>query len=744
MGIGALSFLMFGNVLASTPLWTLTPVAGSQTTLSVSPTGSAVVQYTVQNHSNRIKNLVITPMPGVTQTTPCQLAPGSQCILNLAISGKELPANGIKTGPALCQADINGSPIPNQCYQPSANNSLNITVDSGPSQASIIEAGSPLTLATGGAPQAITITNTSSAIAYNIKAQLVGTALNGNVIQDATNCTVVQPGTMCSLIFTPLTTAVSLTSFPIEGENTNQVRGQIQITSPAIATISVIDSPLTLQATNGTPVMGTLIIKNNSQTITATNISADISGVLATAGVTEDNSNCLANGGLAPQAMCNLVFTPGSQAVTSTSVNIKGSNTTLTSANIAVNGVPQASITILSGNPLVLDTNGSGNMVIKNNSTTEYAVGIAPNFAGTGLAGLVSVSSNTCIISPTGIMPGATCTITFNASSTTQSATSFPIQGSNTTASNGSITITVPMTYTAYIPNFGDNIVNQCALNGSGDFSTCSQQTISSAASTFSQVKAVAINSTLTTPVAYFLKEDGAAGAIYVCPLTSGGGLATCTTFTDASLNNYGYDISINLANNIIYIPNSFLSGTVAQCVTDPTTGAVASCAPVVISGAGSFLGLTYRADKSIAYISESDSSSTPVVSLIRQCVVDGSGSLTDTCTTFSDPNIIFPQSVTINTAANIAYIPGNGSIIVQCDLDSSGYLIGTCATVTDAQFNGVNKIAIVGNYALMPNPNNNNVLSCPIVDGLITTPCITTNATEASYNMPYGIAISS
>ena len=96
MGIGALSFLMFGNVLASTPLWTLTPVAGSQTTLSVSPTGSAVVQYTVQNHSNRIKNLVITPMPGVTQTTPCQLAPGSQCILNLAISGKELPAKESK------------------------------------------------------------------------------------------------------------------------------------------------------------------------------------------------------------------------------------------------------------------------------------------------------------------------------------------------------------------------------------------------------------------------------------------------------------------------------------------------------------------------------------------------------------------------------------------------------------------------------------------------------------------------
>lgn len=72
--LSALSLLVLSNTYATTPLWTLTPAAGSSTTLNVLPTGTAVVQYVVQNQSNRAKNIVIQPIQGVTQAAPCQVA----------------------------------------------------------------------------------------------------------------------------------------------------------------------------------------------------------------------------------------------------------------------------------------------------------------------------------------------------------------------------------------------------------------------------------------------------------------------------------------------------------------------------------------------------------------------------------------------------------------------------------------------------------------------------------------------
>lgn len=366
---------------------------------------------------------------------------GSQCVLKLIISGSALPAEGIKEDPSLCQANSNNTPTPNQCYQPTISNQLNITLSTAPAQATISQTDSPLTLMVGGTPRAITITNTSSIIAQNIQAQLAGTTLDGNVIQDASNCVTLQPGASCSLTFTPLTTVVSLTSFPIMGSNTSQIQGQIQINAPAVANISVVSgSPLTLQATNDTPQTGTLVIKNNSSTITATGISADISGALTSAGVIENSLGCST---LAAGQQCNLEFTPGDQAVTSQTVNIKGANTSLTSAVIAVNGAPQAPIAITQNQSLTLGPNDTGSMTIINNSTTEYAKGIVPDFTNTNLSGNVSVSSNTCTVSTTGVAPGDTCTITYTANSNAVGSTSFPIQGTNTMSVLGNITINI-------------------------------------------------------------------------------------------------------------------------------------------------------------------------------------------------------------------------------------------------------------------------------------------------------------
>ncbi|KGP64109.1 hypothetical protein EP47_08170 [Legionella norrlandica] len=130
--VSLFSWLMLTVVQAAGPLWTIVPASGNNPTQTVPENGTAVVQYIVQNQSGKSKKLVIQSMPGITQTTPCLLAPkgraGSSCVLNLAINGRALPRSGIHSGPAVCQANPDGTPNPNQCYQPSAINSLNITV----------------------------------------------------------------------------------------------------------------------------------------------------------------------------------------------------------------------------------------------------------------------------------------------------------------------------------------------------------------------------------------------------------------------------------------------------------------------------------------------------------------------------------------------------------------------------------------------------------------------------------------
>jgi hypothetical protein len=420
---------------AGSPVWTFTPL--TQTTFSVTPNSSVTVQYRLTNQSTLTHVLMMQPVAGITQNTstgycanPFTLSYHQSCILNLQIQGGSLQGN-VNDEPIVCEQ---GGAL--QCYQPPVANRLSITLES---KINLTIGNTPLTLTVGSGSGGITITNPSTDITImNLQADLTGTALAGNVTQDASHCVNLLPGQTCTLTFSPHTNAVTLTSFPIVGTNANPAAGQIQIEAAVIATITVSGSPLTLQATNGTPVTGSLTVTNQSNTLTARNISADISGTLANAGVTENSSNC---NSVLPQQSCNLVFTPDDQAASSTNVTIQGSNTSVTSANISVNGPPQAPINITAGSPLALTTSGSaGTMTIQNNSTTENAVGIAANFTSTALNGLVSQTGTTC----SSVTPNATCTLTFTPGSTAVAQTNFPIQGSNTSSVTGAISITSP------------------------------------------------------------------------------------------------------------------------------------------------------------------------------------------------------------------------------------------------------------------------------------------------------------
>ena len=122
------------------PLWTYS--APSPSSVSVSAGGHATVTYTVTSHTNRSKSLVLQTnppapypsTPGITASACSLPVKGSTCTLTITIDGSQVPAGGIHGGPYLCQADSNGTPNRNQCYQPSDSNLLNITKSTAPLQ----------------------------------------------------------------------------------------------------------------------------------------------------------------------------------------------------------------------------------------------------------------------------------------------------------------------------------------------------------------------------------------------------------------------------------------------------------------------------------------------------------------------------------------------------------------------------------------------------------------------------------
>jgi len=113
-------------VHAGTPLWTFTPL--TQTTITVAANDTATVSYQITNQSRKTHTLAMKAIPGVTQIatpgncpTPFVLGYQQSCTLNLSINGSALSGN-VLGGPIVCQQGNS-----NQCYQPSAANSLHIT-----------------------------------------------------------------------------------------------------------------------------------------------------------------------------------------------------------------------------------------------------------------------------------------------------------------------------------------------------------------------------------------------------------------------------------------------------------------------------------------------------------------------------------------------------------------------------------------------------------------------------------------
>ncbi|MCL9683608.1 exo-alpha-sialidase [Legionella maioricensis] len=162
-----LSPLAAATTQAAAPLWTLTPAPGSNPTQDVPQNSTATVNYMVKNQSRRSKNVVLLPIAGIQQTTPCRMAPngqpGSSCTLTLLITSNALPQGGVHGGPALCQANTDGSPNPNQCYQPAQGHQLQVS-QTTEQQTTLTLTPTNLSFVAGTISSTITLTNTSTLV----------------------------------------------------------------------------------------------------------------------------------------------------------------------------------------------------------------------------------------------------------------------------------------------------------------------------------------------------------------------------------------------------------------------------------------------------------------------------------------------------------------------------------------------------------------------------------------------------
>jgi len=410
--------LLWISAHAAKPVWTIIPAPGSNPTQTVLENETTNVLYVVNNQSVKPKRLVIQPVPGISQITPCQLASkgqiGDTCTLNLAINGSALAKNGVHGGPILCEANLDNTPNPNQCYQPSAVNSLNIT------RGSVIQAAisvNPSTLSfVAGNNGFVTVTNNigSPVAANNINATIPG---GSNIsIQSMTCGSSLAIGASCTITFTA-SVAEGPTNVVINGSNTNNTNVDVTVTPVPIATIDVNPTTL-LFAENST---GNVTVTNNAgSAVAANNIGATIPGG---SNITVQNTTCGAS--LAIGASCTITFTSNAQEGP-TSVSIAGDNTNTVNTDITVTSQPQISITSptqqnrvvpVAGAPLTLEITNGG-------SVNADAVTISDK---TGCPAL-TISNNTC----TSVPPAGTCTLLLT-SSTPYAPCMITVSGSNTT-----------------------------------------------------------------------------------------------------------------------------------------------------------------------------------------------------------------------------------------------------------------------------------------------------------------------
>ena len=658
---------------AATPKFLLTPTSRTKATLATNQT--ATITYKVTNQTVITRTLTIKPISGATQITtgsgacanPFTLSPGSSCDLVLRFVGSPSAAT-IVGGPVVCKtkSSTNTDPDPFLCSQPATADKLLITRIEAKSQLSISPSSLILTAGSPYTPGAITVTNNSTRTIENVAANLSGTVLASYVTQDSSACTTLTSGASCKLIFTPKSTAVSATSFPIKGTDSTAVGAKITINNPAAPSLSVTNSPLSVTAGSSSA----LIVKNTSSSVSAYNVTASpLPTALSSAGVTTPAIAC--GGPILPGNTCSISINAQNctTAVASTSVVVQATNsnstaTAATGASVAINGTASLS---LSPSSLVIypGTNSTANMTITNNGTLT-ANSVSADFAGTALFG--NVVATTC----SSISPGGTCVMTFTANTTTVAATSFPISSSSPVETvTGTIELIGPYIYWSNNSTSAP-VVTVCSIASAGLVNNdCADATSSNINAPYG----MAVNSSGT--YLYVANASSSTNAISLCSINdTDGTLSNCTQLSDSTFST-PYSVFINSAETYAYIAN-YANATVSIC---PMTsdGKFSSCTATTPLTTPTFehpTGIALNPNLNVAYISYQTSSA----GYIAQCDISGTTLSNCTSTRFIVDGSQLYGGLTINSTGSIVYAADGNNIVINAGhlSSSTGFITST------------------------------------------------------------------
>lgn len=255
LGLTAIFFLTAAQAGAPVVNFKLngSPVINSDTT--------ATVSYTITNNSKKPHRLALssTPTGIVNSSGLCVVAgktqanPNPTCTLTLSINGSALPSNHLTWAPTLCEANPNGSPNANQCFEP-CHEKLDITRSTTPGTATLSTSIAPPSIlalsvkntgknpALTGNARYITFTNTGTVTATGLVVTANGLPVGSNVTTVPTTCTgTLAPNATCTVTITPGIDSTSDCKTGIEPTSGTITLSANNVASPAVSNVAVLD-----------------------------------------------------------------------------------------------------------------------------------------------------------------------------------------------------------------------------------------------------------------------------------------------------------------------------------------------------------------------------------------------------------------------------------------------------------------------------------------------------------------------
>ncbi len=211
-----LNLFLVNNILASTPLWTFTPL--TPTSVYVTPNTITDVRYLITNQSSETHTIALQPFPfRVTSILPNScgevftLGPNESCILAIFIAGLELSASYIG-GPTICESS--GILL---CYTPSEADVLTVIF----SGHSISLDKKIIRYSKNDVVQSITIINDSAEkTIHNVQINLKKGHLDKYLMQNANDCKNILPKQSCTIYLERINgDMIPKSSLEIQGDN---------------------------------------------------------------------------------------------------------------------------------------------------------------------------------------------------------------------------------------------------------------------------------------------------------------------------------------------------------------------------------------------------------------------------------------------------------------------------------------------------------------------------------------------